>query len=140
MRFFFYGTLIDAAETPMARWLRPRVLDAKAASVAGRLVAVPSPDGWYPALMRAGPGQRVRGTCCELALSRPELSRLDRYEGIEYRRGSARAQRHDGMVAAQLYRWRGAPPAGAKPIAGGDFLLWLQENGLRAYGTCLSRR
>jgi hypothetical protein len=140
MRFFFYGTLIDAADTPMARWLRPRLLGVRTASVAGRLVAIPSPEGWYPALLRARPGQRVHGTCCELALSRPELSRLDRYEGAEYRRFTARARGPDGMVAVQLYRWRGAAPAGAEPVPAGNFLLWLQENGLRAYAAPLSRR
>src|SRR5579864_2305926 len=101
MRFFFYGTLIDASDTPMARWLRPRLLGVGAASLAGRLVAIPSPDGWYPALLRAGPRQRVHGTCCTLAFSRPELSRLDRYEGAEYRRVSALAHGREGMVAVQ---------------------------------------
>jgi hypothetical protein len=140
MRFFFYGTLIDAADTPMARWLRPSLREVGAASVAGRLVAIPSPEGWYPALLGALSRQRVHGTCCELALSQPDLSRLDRYEGAEYRRVSARARGSGGMVAVQLYRWRGDAPAGAEPVPGGNFLLWLQENGLRAYAAPLSRR
>jgi gamma-glutamylcyclotransferase (GGCT)/AIG2-like uncharacterized protein YtfP len=138
MRFFLYGTLIDAANTPMARWLRPRLLGAATASVAGRLIAIPSPQGWYPALLPAGPGQRVHGTCCELALSRQDLSRLDRYEGAEYRRVTARARGDEGMVAAQLYRWRGPPPTAARPVPGGDFLRWLQENGLRAHAATVS--
>src|SRR5579871_1723963 len=84
-RLFVYGTLIDASDTPAARWLRSRMRRAEGASVPGRLVAIPTPRGWYPALVPA-PGSRVHGLCCTVALDACDLAWLDRYEGREYRR------------------------------------------------------
>lgn len=131
-RLFVYGTLIDASDTAAARWLRPRLHEVRRASVPGRLVAIPTPDGWYPALLPGG-GARVRGLCCTFDLARRDLARLDRYEGREYRRGGARALAGTRRLTVQLYRWRGTVPRGARPVPGGDFLNWLGRHRLRAY-------
>lgn len=133
MRLFVYGTLIGATQTPAARWLNARVRSVQPASVPGRLIAIPTPDGWFPALLPQS-RSRVRGTCCTVALSRRDLARLDRYEGREYRRVTARALSEGALVTVMLYRWRGRVPRGARAIPGGDFLDWLGGRGLRAYG------
>jgi gamma-glutamylcyclotransferase (GGCT)/AIG2-like uncharacterized protein YtfP len=135
MRFFFYGTLIDASNTPMARWLRPKIRSTRGGTVPGRLFAIPTAQGWYPALVPGTQGQRVRGVCCDAVLTRRDLARLDCYEGREYRRAAARVRTSEGLSAAQLYRWRGVLPPGATPVSSGGFLDWLARRGFEAYGT-----
>jgi gamma-glutamylcyclotransferase (GGCT)/AIG2-like uncharacterized protein YtfP len=132
MRLFIYGTLMEASDTPAARWLRPRLRSIVPASVPGRLIAVPNAQGWFPALLSSGPG-RVHGLCCTAELAPSDLARLDRYEGREYRRITARALVEASHVTVQLYRWRAAPPPEACAIPGGDFLNWLGRRRLRAY-------
>jgi gamma-glutamylcyclotransferase (GGCT)/AIG2-like uncharacterized protein YtfP len=132
-RLFVYGTLIDSSNTPASRWLRSRVRALVRASVPGRLVAIPTPQGWYPALVPAS-GLRVVGMCCRVRLGPRDLAWLDRYEGREYRRVTARALAGASFETVQLYRWRGAVPPGAREIPGGDFLNWLGRHCLRAYG------
>ncbi len=138
-RLFVYGTLMDASETPAARWLRPRLRSAVRASVPGRLVAIPTAQGWYPALLPSTTG-RVHGLCCTAELARCDLDWLDRYEGRDYRRLSARALVGSTHLTVQLYGWRRAVPPGARAILGGDFLNWLGRRGLRAYGIGARRR
>ena len=133
-RFFFYGTLLAASDTAMARWLGPRILETRRADVPGRLLAIPSPGGWYPALVAGRGGERARGTLCTVTLGPGDLARLDRYEGREYRRETARARAPTGgRLQAQLYRWRAPLPGGAEPIRGGDFLAWLAQTGRRPF-------
>ncbi|MBB4857801.1 gamma-glutamylcyclotransferase (GGCT)/AIG2-like uncharacterized protein YtfP [Novosphingobium chloroacetimidivorans] len=133
MRLFLYGTLQPAAGTAMADWLRPRIVEAEPASVAGRLIAVPDPRGWYPALL---PGAaRCRGTLVRAELSRADVARLDRYEGTDYRRTTLRARAAGRMVTCSGYVWRSALPAGAVWMAGGDFLWWLAHERRRAFGS-----
>lgn len=128
--FFFYGTLIAGSGNGHERAAHALMRDGCAASVRGRLYAVPDPAGWYPALLpgagwvqgmvyRAGPRFDARA-----------LARMDAYEGRDYRRCVMKA----GAVMAQAYIWRGALPRGAQRIAGGDFRLWLKARGRRAYG------
>lgn len=133
MRLFLYGTLMDRAETPIARWLADRVSEAEVASAPGRLIAVPSDHGWFPALL-PGSGQ-VRGTLVRVALGPGELARLDRYEGREYRRATLRVRAGRGRVSAQAWIWRAPLPRGAEPIAGGDFLAWLAASRRAAFAT-----
>jgi gamma-glutamylcyclotransferase (GGCT)/AIG2-like uncharacterized protein YtfP len=133
IRLFVYGTLMEASDTPAARWLGPRLHSAVRASVPGRLVAIPAEQGWFPALLPSSTG-RVHGLCCTAELAPRDLARLDRYEGREYRRIAARALVDAGSVGVQLYRWSRAVPPGARAIPGGDFLNWLGRRHLRAYG------
>lgn len=131
MRLFLYGTLQAASGTEMARWLHDRVSETTPASLPGTIHAVPSPQGWYPALLR-GHG-RVQGTLADCALARRDLIRLDRYEGHEYRRKAMRARGAGATVVAQAWIWRGPLPADAVAVAGGDFLSWLAQTGNRAF-------
>lgn len=131
MRLFLYGTLQPAADTEMARWLRERATATMPATAPGTIHAVPSPQGWYPALLR-GHG-RVQGTLVDCALERRDLVRLDRYEGHEYRRKAMRARCGAETVVAQAWIWRGPLPDDAAPVGGGDFLAWLAQTGNRAF-------
>jgi hypothetical protein len=98
----------------------------------GRLVAVRGGNGWFPALVPAKSGARVKGTLCELELAPGELALLDRYEGREYRRGSLPVR---AGVPARVYLWRIALPPGSPAIAGGDFLDWLRRTRRQAFST-----
>ena len=133
-RLFLYGTLLAGARTPMARALEARVSDQAAATVPGRLVAIPAVEGWYPALIQGGPG-RVNGTICTLRPDRAFLASLDRYEGGQYRREFVWATRTGGLPERALaYVWQAPLPPGARPIAGGDFLEWIARSGKRPFG------
>lgn len=133
MRLFLYGTLQPAADTAMARWLRPRIVAAEPATVPGRLFAIASAGGWYPALL-PGSGD-CRGTLVLADLGRADLARLDRYEGAEYRRMALRARAESGHATCSGYVWRLRLPAGAVPIADGDFLAWLKRTRRQSYGS-----
>jgi gamma-glutamylcyclotransferase (GGCT)/AIG2-like uncharacterized protein YtfP len=136
LRFFLYGTLQPAANTPMARWLAPRICEAHAAIVPGRLLAIAAGDGWFPALVRGSPDERCLGTLVRVVLEPGDLARLDRYEGREYRRSVMRPRVTGGAAAAaSVYLWRGAAPRGSLAIRGGDFLAWLDRTGRRAFTT-----
>jgi gamma-glutamylcyclotransferase (GGCT)/AIG2-like uncharacterized protein YtfP len=132
LRLFLYGTLQPAADTAMARWLRPRIREAQPASVPGRLFAIPARQGWYPALL---PGrERCRGALVCVDLTRGDLARVARYEGGEYRRLALRVRTSGGLMQCSGFVWRGAALRDAVPIPGGDFLLWLEATRHVAYG------
>ena len=76
---FLYGTLQADTDTPMARWLVPKLRRAHRASLTGCLIAVASPGGYYPALVTVGDHRRVHGTLVQAALSlRDSASRRPR--------------------------------------------------------------
>lgn len=136
LRLFVYGTLQPQAGTRMARWIEARMVAAEAASVAGRLHAIRGGNGWFPALVPAKSGARVCGTLCELRLAPGDLARLDRYEGLEYRRACLPVRTAGGgLTAAQTYLWRIALPPVAPAIAGGDFPRWLRRTRRRPFST-----
>lgn len=131
---FLYGTLQPAADTPMARWLAPRIARACPAHVPGRLVAMPDAGGWYPALVPGCAGARCCGTLVWARLTRDDRMLLDHYEGSEYRRRRVRARDAAGTVfAATAYAWCVPLPADIRPIPDGDFLAWLAREGVRAF-------
>jgi gamma-glutamylcyclotransferase (GGCT)/AIG2-like uncharacterized protein YtfP len=132
---FLYGTLQPAADTRMSRWLAQRSGAAMAASAPGRLVALRSGDGWYPALVPGRAGERCVGTLVRAVFGPGDLALLDRYEGREYRRGVLRVRTSAGSHAAGVYVWHGAPPVGAIAIPGGDFLAWLARTGRSSFTT-----
>lgn len=130
---FLYGTLQRETDTPMARWLTPKLRRARRASLAGRLIAVASRGGYYPALLTASEHRRVHGTLVQAKLSPRDWRMLDRYEGAEYRRERAWVRVSCGLVRADVYRWASARPPGAVPIWHGDFPRWLAERGASPY-------
>lgn len=135
-RLFVYGTLQPHAGTRMGGWIAERLLEARPASVPGRLHAVRGGNGWFPALTAAKGDSLVRGTLCTLSLEPGALARLDRYEGLEYRRvclpvsvGGRKAGH------AQVYLWRIALPSDSLGIPRGDFLSWLRKTGRKSFST-----
>lgn len=143
MRFFFYGTLLDGSANRVAAWVHDRLHAIGPATVIGTLQGVCDPDGWYPALL-AGDGQ-VHGRLYESVegFGAADLARLDAYENYNparpgkslYLRETVTATAPDGSVCeAQAYRFNKPLPQGSRPIPGGDFLGWLAQEGLRAFG------
>ncbi len=133
-RLFLYGTLLSAIDTPMARWLSPRLGEGREASVRGRLVAIPASGGYYPALLPAVDHRRVAGMVFDAVLSPADWRMLDLYEGREYRREAVRVSVPGGQRRACCYCWTGSLPPAARPIRGGDFAEWLARHRLRAFG------
>lgn len=137
-RFFFYGTLLAGMETALTRRVHAHLQPLAPAQVRGQLVAIPDPDGWYPALL-PGPG-RVKGMLytARPSFSRATLGELDAYEGCcprahagsEYRRAAIGARLEDGRYrAAQGYLYARPLPRGSRELPGGDFARWLEETG-----------
>ena len=142
MRFFFYGTLMEQAATPIAMLLHARLLPGVRATVKGTLHAIPDPEGWYPALT---PGEgAVRGMVHETAedFSPEDLARLDAYEDFSPADPSASLYVRRPIAASigvvEAYQFNRRLPAGALAIAGGDFHAWLAERGFGAFGGSLA--
>ena len=135
MRFFFYGTLMAGSGNAVARGVHGRMLPGVPGAVAGRLYGIADPQGWYPALL---PGEGVvHGFVHEAApdFTEADLALLDGWEGAEYHRRNLGVRLDSGVtVMAQACVWAGALPAGAEPIAEGDFAAFLHQRGLKAHG------
>lgn len=128
---FFYGTLLRHSPHHLARAAHRHLGEGRAAICAGALYAIPDPQGWYPALI-AGPGI-VQGMVYP-ASAALDLAQLDAYEGADYRRQTMMVRAGAAMIEAQAYVWAAPLPAGAQPIADGDFWGWLARKGFAAYG------
>ena len=125
---FLYGTLMGHADTPMARFVQERVVSSLEADAPGKLLAISSAKGWFPALV---PGHgRVKGVLADLELTRADLMKLDRYEGREYRRIVLRVRTSEGMSSAQGWVWTVPPSEESVLIEGGDFMVWVKKTGL----------
>ncbi|MBC2670857.1 gamma-glutamylcyclotransferase family protein [Novosphingobium piscinae] len=146
--FFFYGTLRDSDPShPVARALHRKLHPGVAASVSGRLHALPDPAGWYPALTEGAGDERVIGRLCaaRAGFGPADLARIDAYEdcrvddpaGSTYLRlpMAVRVAGRPDPVTAQVYRFNRPLPPEAVPIPHGDFGAWLVARGGRAYGT-----
>lgn len=143
MLFFFYGTLLEGSDNPLAARVHTMLRAIGAATVPGVLHAVPDPEGWYPALL---PGNGlVRGCLYEAsaAFAEADLALLDAYEDFDpakpeaslYRREQVAATVPDGSSReAQAYRFNQPLPAGARSIDDGDFRAWLNRRGLQEFG------
>ena len=141
MLFFFYGTLLDGSDNPVARDVHALLEPLGPANVAGSLMAVADPDGWYPALL---PGDGlIHG---KLYRSRPgfgaaELARLDAYEDYYpdrpaqslYLRRTVIASLDGADVEAEAYLFNRTPPEGSEPIPQGDFREWLGRSGVTPF-------
>ncbi len=141
-RFFFYGTLLPQLGHPLARGIHARLRFLGAAHVRGALLAIPDPQGWYPALV-AGEG-RVEGALYAAAsnFGPGELASMDRYEGClpgatmrgAYRRVVVSARCNEGpCLDAQAYLYRHPLRTGAVAIAHGNFARWLEVTGARVF-------
>lgn len=138
MRFFFYGTLLDGSDNPVAQDIHALLEPLGAAQVAGSLHAISDPQGWFPALV-PGDGQ-VHGKLYRTRahFTDADLARMDAYEdydptdpaGSLYVRQSV--ELIDGDVA-QIYIWRGPLPEGSQPIPEGSFRDWLKRQGFEQF-------
>lgn len=128
VRLFVYGSLradaqawTDRAAAPHAALSFAADLEGPA-SVAGRLHAV----AWYPALVPALNGARVRGEVWRIR-DLAVLDLLDAFEGAEYVRELHSVVLDDGPeVTAFLYRYLSALE-GVPLIPSGDYLDWVRS-------------
>ncbi|MBI1816539.1 MAG: gamma-glutamylcyclotransferase [Deltaproteobacteria bacterium] len=122
-RFFFYGTLRDAARVnavvgPASGWRR-----VAAGSISGRMYDV----GPYPAL-RPGrtAAERVRGVVIEFANGAAALPLLDAYEeavaATLYVRRRCRVRLTNGRTLTAWVYVYNRPVTGLQRIAGGDWM------------------
>jgi len=138
MRFFFYGTLLEGSDNPVARGIHALVTPVCEARVAGRLFAIPDPDGWYPALL-AGDGE-AHGMVytARPQFSAVDLARMDAYEDYDPANPEASLYIRRSMSIAdggeaQAYVWNRPLPVGAQSIGHGDFRRWLAEHGFKPF-------
>ena len=138
MRFFFYGTLLDGSDNPVARDIHALLSPLGPAGVRGALHAVPDTNGWFPALL---PGDGLaQGRLYETRphFSPADLGRMDAYEDFDPARPEAslylrrEVELSDGGTA-QAYLFNQPLPPGSMPIAHGDFRRWLDESGEAAF-------
>lgn len=134
MRFFFYGTLLDGSDNPVARAVHALLEPEGSAAAHGKLHAVPDRAGWFPALV-SGEGQ-VLGRCYQArpGFSASDLAQLDAYEDYDpANEGSSLYLRRSveliGGSCAQAYLFNQPLPVGSQPILHGDFRRWLSETG-----------
>ena len=138
MHLFFYGTLLDGSDNAMAREVHRLVNPLGAATLRGKLLAVPDPQGWFPALI-AGE-ETVHGGLYEAtsALSPAELARLDAYEDYDplnpaaslYLRAAMQVTDAKGAaVMADVYLYNQLLPPGSCAIPSGDFRQWISASG-----------
>ena len=141
-RFFFYGTLLDGSDNPVARDIHALLAPVGPATARGVLHGVPDPTGWFPALLE-GEGV-VHGRLYESRahFSPADLARMDAYE--DYAPGNEAASLYvrrplsvtgpdDASGEAQVYVFNQPLPPGSEPIAAGDFRAWLSARGLRQF-------
>ena len=131
MRLFLYGTLMAGQPHALARRLHAALGPGERAWVAGAMVAIPDPGGWYPALVAGGRGRawgKVHGADgVDAAL----WAALDAYEQVVT--AGPGYVRRVVLGDAQAYVWQGALPQGAVALEDGDFAAFLARTGERSY-------
>ena len=134
MRFFFYGTLLDGSDNPVAQAIHTLLEPVGPATVRGALFAIPDALGWFPALI-AGDGL-VHGKiyAAREGFGPAELARMDGYEDFDPANPAASLYIRQelpltGGRTAQVYVWNRSLPDGAERIASGDFRQWLTNRG-----------
>lgn len=133
---FFYGVLREIAMPGGRDWPFLAGLGLGApATTTGALFAIPDPLGWYPALVptQARFATAVHGSLHEAG--EVDIAVIDAFEGPAYARTPVSVDGWDGFggTMADAYLWQGELPAGAEPVASGDFAGWLGETGRLAY-------
>ena len=134
MRFFFYGTLLDGSDNPVARAIHALLEPEGPATVRGALHAVPDAAGWFPALLAGDGAVHGKAYRARSGFSPADLAQMDAYEDYDpdapdtslYIRAELALA---GGGTAQAYRFNRPLPPGSQPIAHGDFRRWLAETG-----------
>lgn len=134
MRFFFYGTLLDGSDNPVARDIHALLSPLGPAAVRGALHAVPDADGWFPALVSGESLAQGRIYQARGHFTAADLARMDAYEDYDPARSEASLYVRcevelAGGGTAQAYLFNQPLPAGSRPISHGDFRRWLAETG-----------
>jgi gamma-glutamylcyclotransferase (GGCT)/AIG2-like uncharacterized protein YtfP len=143
MRFFFYGTLLDGSDNPVAHSIHAKLETEGPATTRGSLHAIPDPEGWFPAML-PGTGE-VQGALYRATarFTASDLARMDAYENCDpanreaalYSREEVVVTTHEGTAfRAQAYLFGQPLPDEAVPIANGDFRAWLAAEGLVPFG------
>lgn len=138
MRFFFYGTLLDGSDNPVARYIHSLLEPVGPAQVAGELHAIPDPQGWFPALL---PGQgAVQGKLYRTRahFTHADLARMDAYEDFDPADPAASLYLRQTLLLAgggeaQAYVWNRALPEGSQLIPQGSFRDWLKQQGFEQF-------
>ncbi|MCW1401758.1 gamma-glutamylcyclotransferase [Novosphingobium sp. MW5] len=136
--FFFYGTLLDGSDNPVAREVHRLLEPMGEAEAAGVLYAIPDEAGWFPALVAGQGAVHGRLYVPRAGFDAADLARLDAYEDFDPAdlAGSLYVREEIGLESggrAQVYRFNQPLPEGAQPIPGGDFRGWLAETGLAQF-------
>ena len=134
MRFFFYGTLLDGSDNPVARDIHALLAPLGQASVRGALHAVPDAHGWFPALLPGDGPAQGRLYEARAHFTPADLARMDAYEDYDPARPEAslylrRTVELAGGGSAEAYLFNQPLPAGSREIPHGDFRRWLAESG-----------
>lgn len=134
MRFFFYGTLLDGSDNPVAQAIHALLAPEGPATAAGALYAVPDATGWFPALLPGDGPVQGRTYTARAHFSAADLARMDAYEDFDPAAPHASLYLRQAIVLAQggpaqAYRFNQPLPAGSVPIPHGDFRRWLAETG-----------
>jgi len=134
MRFFFYGTLLDGSDNPVAQAIHALLEPEGPAMAKGNLHAVPDPAGWFPALVPGDGPVHGKTYRARAGFSAADLAQMDAYEDYDPAASDASlyiraelALAGGGMAQAYLFN-RPLPPE-SQPIAHGDFRRWLAETG-----------
>ncbi len=138
MQFFFYGTLLDGSDNPVARDIHALLEPVGPAQVAGDLHAIPDAQGWFPALL---PGDglawgKVYRPCPHFTPA--DLARMDAYEDFDPADPAGSLYLRTALPLesggeAQTYVWNRPLPEGSMAIPHGDFRRWLNEQGFAQF-------
>ena len=133
---FFYGVLQEGLGPDGGDWPFLKGLGLGApATTQGALYAIPTDHGWHPALIltQARYSTVVHGMIHEA--SHVDMGPVDAFEGESYTRQPVPVDGWDGFgeTEADAYVWTGELPPGAEPIAGGNFVEWLEAMGRKAF-------
>ncbi len=134
MRFFFYGTLLDGSDNPVAWDIHALLSPLGPAAVRGALHAVPDAQGWFPALLPGGALVQGRLYEARAHFTPDDLARMDAYEDFDPDRQETslyvrrESSLEDGGMA-QAYLFNQPLPPGSHLIPHGDFRRWLAESG-----------
>jgi gamma-glutamylcyclotransferase (GGCT)/AIG2-like uncharacterized protein YtfP len=139
MRFFFYGTLMAGSGNRVADYIHTRLCELGPATAEGRLFAIPTIEGWYPAFVAKADGGAVHGVAYETlpGFTAEDLLLLDEYEAFypdqpeksEYLREQIDLLCNGQRVLADIYVWCTALPPDARPVPHGDFSAFLEKTG-----------
>jgi gamma-glutamylcyclotransferase (GGCT)/AIG2-like uncharacterized protein YtfP len=146
MRFFFYGTLMAGSGNRVADAVHTRLRELGPATARGRLFAIPTIQGWYPAFVAKPDGDAVHGMAYEAlpGFTAEDLALLDDYEACypeqpersDYLREEIEVLCNKRRICAEVYVWCTGLPGDARPVGHGDFRAFLKETGSRPF--CIS--